>query len=180
MGNTIYQCTQLIMTSQHLFDIMTSLCDSVCANCRLLKTGPVDHIGVLQTPMDLYAQLLILLSPCLVDFILLFRGSTFKVSPLNLLTFKKLIANNNSWCYMNDNIDQFNTAHSLHYEIHHNSLDKLENQANNKYVEHDFLKKTRRLYWRSEDNIVISRALCELFCDCRKQRLMLGYISSCT
>ena len=25
-------------------------CDSLCTNCRFLKTGLVDHIGVLQTP----------------------------------------------------------------------------------------------------------------------------------
>ena len=43
---------RLYVTSQR-HDIMLTLitiqCDSLCANCRFLKTGLVDHIDVLQT-----------------------------------------------------------------------------------------------------------------------------------
>ena len=46
--------THFHVTSQH-HDVTSILIaiqwDSLCSNCRFLKTGLVDHIGVLQTPV---------------------------------------------------------------------------------------------------------------------------------
>ena len=53
-----YWCLQtpvsMYVMSQHHVDILTIIaihCDSLYTNCWFLKTGLVDHIGVLQTPM---------------------------------------------------------------------------------------------------------------------------------
>ena len=47
----MFKNTRLHATSHH--DVTLTLiaiqCDSLCANCGFLKTGLVDHIGVLQT-----------------------------------------------------------------------------------------------------------------------------------
>ena len=51
-ANTKFLCD--ITMSRHHIDIMmiiTIFCDSLCTNCRFLKTGLVVHIWVLQTPM---------------------------------------------------------------------------------------------------------------------------------
>ena len=43
------------IVSQSAFIGSSSIhCDSLCANCRFLKTGLVDYIGVLQTPIKYY------------------------------------------------------------------------------------------------------------------------------
>ena len=44
-----------VTTSRSHVDIMTIIvlhCDSLCTNCQFLKTGLVDHTGVLQTPIS--------------------------------------------------------------------------------------------------------------------------------
>ena len=46
-------CMWLTISRRHI-DIMTIIaihCDSLCTNCRFLKTGLVEHIGVGQIPM---------------------------------------------------------------------------------------------------------------------------------
>ena len=52
----IFANTRLHVMSQ-CHDVMLTLiaiqCDPLCANCRFLKTGLVDHIGVLQTAITL-------------------------------------------------------------------------------------------------------------------------------
>ena len=42
-----------ITMSWHHININWIQCDSLCENCRFLKTGLVDHIGVLQIPMSI-------------------------------------------------------------------------------------------------------------------------------
>ena len=49
------------VTSQHHIDFVTIIaiqCDSLCTNCRFLKTGVVDHIGVLPIKELYHTQLL--------------------------------------------------------------------------------------------------------------------------
>ena len=42
------------MTHVDIMMIIAIQCDSLCTNCRFLKIGLVDHIGVLQTPIIFY------------------------------------------------------------------------------------------------------------------------------
>ena len=42
-----------VMSQMHDTMIIAVQCDCLCTNCQFLKTGLVDHIDVLQTPMKL-------------------------------------------------------------------------------------------------------------------------------
>ena len=40
-----------VMSQRHDVTSIAIQCDSLCANCQFLKTGLVDYIGVLPTPV---------------------------------------------------------------------------------------------------------------------------------
>ena len=55
------------ITMPYLEDTIIAIhCDSVCANFRFLKYRPVDHTGVLQTPINVLTFCYLSIFPCTV------------------------------------------------------------------------------------------------------------------
>ena len=64
--------TRLHVMPQH-HDVIPTLIaiqwNSLCANCRFLKRGPVDHIGVLQTPIIVFYGTVHIVTPNLKSYV---------------------------------------------------------------------------------------------------------------
>ena len=55
------------VTSHHDVTKIAIKCDAICTNCRFLKTGLVDYIGVQQTPIELCSVTTLHLTCCVCD-----------------------------------------------------------------------------------------------------------------